>query len=89
MSNQEVVEIKDDLVEITLKIPKGIISFLKDMNQNVEEYLVRAIVCDIVAGLEADAWCDPKYFVRKHNLMPAFRRYEAYPSSYIIPNEEE
>ena len=74
-----------ETVEMTLKLPKGIVDFLKDMGENVDEYLVRAIVCDIAAGLEADAFWNPKYLVKKHNLMPAFKHYDAGPSSYINP----
>jgi len=37
------------------------------------------------ADLEADVFGDPKELVKKHNLMPIFRKYGIPVSSYVEP----
>ncbi len=76
---------KEDLVEVTVKLPRGVVDFLTDMGENLEEYIVYTIVHDIAAGLDADAWCLPKYWVKKHNLGPIFQQHKISVSSYINP----
>ena len=78
---------KDDTVEVTLRLPKNIVSFLEDMGENLEEYIVYVMVDNIAAGLDADAWVDPKHWVNKHKLMPIFKKHEIPVSSYIDPTK--
>jgi len=72
-------------VEVTLRLPKSIVNLLKDVSENVEEYLAREIIGVIEADLEADVFGDPKQLVKKHNLMPIFRKYGVSVSSYVEP----
>ena len=85
---------KEETVEVTIKVPKAIVEFLRALGENVlgekpEEYMVRQIVDSIAADLEADAFFDPKEFVRKFNLLPVFEKYGVSPSCHIDPREAE
>jgi len=76
---------KQETVEVTLKLPKAIVDFLKAMGVDVEEYLTRTIVDNVEADLEADTFYYPKQLVEKHNLMPVFRKFNISVSNYINP----
>ena len=76
---------EQETVEVTLKLPKAIVDFLKDMNVNVEEYIVHNVIGVIEADLEADTFYCPKQLVEKHNLMPVFREFNVDVSNYINP----
>lgn len=76
---------KRKLVEVTLKLPKPIIDLLKDVGENVEEYLVQSIIGVVEADLEADAFWNPKRLAEKHNLMPIFKSCNILVSSYVNP----
>jgi len=74
-----------ETVEVTVKLPKAIVDFLKSMNVDVEEYIVHNVVGVIEADLEADTFYYPKQLVEKHNLMTVFRKFNISVSSYVNP----
>lgn len=78
---------KEDTVEVTVKLPKAIVDFLKDMDVDVEGYIVHNVIGVIEADLEADGFCNPKRVVEKHNLVPIFEKHGLSISSYIDPRE--
>jgi len=79
---------KNETVDVTIKLPKSIIDFLKDMGEDPMEYIVYAIIEDIRSGLEADAWSGSRRWVKKHNLMPIFRQHEMQVDDSINPEKD-
>ena len=76
-----------EMVELTLKLPKGIVDFLRASVENLDEWLAREIVDHIHGQLDADVFFDPKETVKKYNLMAVFKKYDLSVSSYLDPDE--
>ena len=80
---------EEETVEVTVKLPKAIVEFLKDMTSNMEEYIVHNIVQMVEADLEADEFYNPKQVVEKYNLMPVFEKHDISVSSHVKPEVAE
>jgi len=76
-----------ETVEVTLKVPKAIVDFLKEVVGDVEPYMVRTLVADVEGGLDGDGYNLAKHFVRQYNLLPIFEQYRVTVSDYINPND--
>lgn len=68
--------------EITVKIPKAIMEFLKDhegmLEEKTEDYLERCIVCSVSADIESqDCFVlSPIKMVKKYKLQPVFKKFD-------------
>jgi len=68
--------------EITVKIPKAIMNFLKDhedmLEEKTEDYLERCIVGSVAADIESqDCFVlSPKKMVKKYELQPIFKQFD-------------
>jgi len=47
-----VTKLAEEIVEVTVKLPKAVFDFLKDMHGNVEEYLAQDTVNGLVSYIE-------------------------------------
>lgn len=74
---------KQETVEVTLKLPKAIMDFLKDMapsiEMTVEEYLTYSIIQAVAADVDTFDVFVPtwKQIVDKYGLAPTLKRYNA------------
>lgn len=76
---------KEETVEVTLKLPKAIVDFLKDMqttlNMTVEEYLVFSIIQAVGADLDTnDVFVpSPAELVERYGLKTALLKCNGLP----------
>jgi len=73
---------KEETVEITVKLPKAVYDFIKDMEGDVAEFVAYNIVelmVTYVEGINASRLMD------KYNLKPAFKAYSVLPCYYKDP----
>lgn len=69
---------KEETVEITIRVPQGIVDFLKDMEKilgmTVKEYIVYNLAGVVVADLdEGSVFFDPQRFAEKYRLTSFFK----------------
>ena len=84
---------KTETVEVTLKLPKQIIEFIKDSwsTDNLEETLTKEIVDISYSQVEVEAnekGIFPEELMSKYGLLPIFRKYGVLPS-YIKESEKK
>lgn len=64
---------KEEVVEVTLKLPKPVADWFRDGTKNLEERLTAELVG--VAWAQVDS-ADPKLLTKKYGLKPVFQRYK-------------
>jgi hypothetical protein len=47
-----VIKLSEEIVEVTVKLPKAVVEFLKAMHGNVEEHIARDIIGGLVSYIE-------------------------------------
>ena len=77
-----------ELVEVKLQIPKAIKDFLISMRENVEEYLVAAIVNDLACSIEGEQW-NPREFIGAFGLIPVFKKWDCLESYFPDEAKQE
>jgi len=76
---------KQETVEVTLKLPKAIVDFLKDsekaLEMTMEEYLVYSIMQVVGADIDTlDTFVPtPKQIVKQYGLKATLKEYNALP----------
>jgi len=73
---------KEETVEVTVKLPKAVVDFIKEMEGNVEEYIAYTIVDLMVSYVEG---VNAEQLMEKYNLKPAFKACGVLPSYYKDP----
>ena len=75
ISKIEVVEMsgETECVNVTLKLPKPIVAFVKDIEGDVEKFLTYAVVDFMMAHLEAIGAAT--IFMKKYGLKRVFKEY--------------
>ena len=79
---------KEETVEVTLKLPKRVVDFIRDVEGKVEEYLVQCIVdlhVSYVECLASDTKEYPEKIMDQYGLRPVFKSYGVLPCYYRDP----
>jgi len=61
---------KEEFVELTIKIPKPIFTYLFDTEIKIEDYITRIVVEAVYSDIENNTL---KQILDKYNLKPVFR----------------
>jgi hypothetical protein len=70
---------KQETVEVTIKLPKTVVDFIKDMEGDVAEYVAYTIVDLMTSYVEG---VNAEQLMAKYNLKPAFKEYGVLASYY-------
>lgn len=75
---------KQETVEVTMKLPKAIVDFLKDAERDVAKYIEKNVVGCVMSDLECDFLHIPKVeeVIRKYGLKPVFKEFGVLPGYY-------
>lgn len=72
--------------EVTVRVPKPILRFLKDMekalDQTVEEFIETSVVEMVESQLAGGGFFNPNYILEKYDLKPTFKAYDVLQCSY-------
>ena len=75
---------KIEYVEVTVKVPRKIFDFLKDlekpMNMTVKEYIEHSIIQDVFSDMDCTAggggpFFDPDELIKRYELKPIFQKH--------------
>lgn len=73
---------KQETVEVTLRLPKALVDFIRTMEGDVEEYLAYTVVDLHMSYVEG---IDAKMLMDHFKLKPVFKEYGVLPSYYGDP----
>jgi len=73
---------KQETVEVTIKLPKTVVDFIKDMEGDVQQYIAHTIVDLMVSYVES---VNAKQLMDQYNLKPVFKEYGVLPGYYGDP----
>lgn len=63
--------------EVTIKPPKTVVDFIRDMEGDVAEHIAHCIVDLTTSWIES---VNAKYFIAKYNLKSTFKKYGVLPT---------